>query len=653
MDHSNMSNYMAHGCCLLWEPRLIWLHVISDILIGLAYFSIPIAMVYFLFKRRDLPFGHIFAIFALFIFSCGMTHFFSALIIYYPAYWQEGYVKAFTALVSIIGAIMFIPMIPKGLALPSLTKALADIKGLNKSLNIKIDELTIAEKAQTESEEKYRELVEGTGDLVTKVNEKGEFIYVNPVAEKIFGLSLKELSGMLAFEFIHPEDKEETIKWFNDTTSKRLSQATFTNRQVNRNTGTVSNMLWTSNFYYAANGDVLRVNSIARDITERKKMEEQLLQSQKMEAIGTLAGGVAHDFNNILMAIIGFGSMAQKRIKDDEKTRKFIDEMLAGADRAAELTHSLLAFSRKQTITLKQVDLNSIVRKINTMLVRVIGEDIKLTNMLINRELVVMADRGQIEQILLNLAANARDAMPDGGELTIQTGMVNVESSYAETHVFENTGMYAVLSVSDTGIGMDHTIRENIFEPFFTTKEVGKGTGLGLAMVYGMVKQHGGNIKVYSEPGKGTTFRIYLPMITNTVEVEPEAAQPAPLGGGETILLAEDDPQVREITGMYLREFGYKVIEAENGEEAAKRFLENKDTIAIVLLDVIMPVKNGRDAYEAIKKLNPDIKAIFMSGYTDEIISRKGILEKGFDFISKPINPDAMMRKIREVLDRS
>jgi CheY-like chemotaxis protein len=213
--------------------------------------------------------------------------------------------------------------------------------------------------------------------------------------------------------------------------------------------------------------------------------------------------------------------------------------------------------------------------------------------------------------------------------------------------------MYAVLTVSDTGVGIDQKTRENIFEPFFTTKEVGKGTGLGLAMVYGIVKQHGGDINVYSEPGKGTTFRVYLPMIINMAEEEPEAAQPAPFGRGETILLAEDDTQVRKVTSMYLQEFGYKVIEAENGEKAVKRFTENKDTIAIVLLDVVMPVKNGRDAYEEIKKLNSDIKAIFMSGYTADVISRKGILEEGFDFISKPINPDAMLRKIREALDRS
>ncbi len=388
------------------------------------------------------------------------------------------------------------------------------------------------------------------------------------------------------------------------------------------------------------------------DITERVALENQLRQAQKMQAIGTLAGGVAHDFNNILMAIIGYGTMAQNRIKDDYKTKEFIGEMLNASNRAAELTHGLLAFSRKQIISLKQVDLNTIARRMHSMIVRLIGEDIDLKTILVNRTLPVLVDESQIEQVLLNLVTNARDAMPDGGYLVIQTEETSIDQAYAEAHSFENPGKYAVLTVSDTGTGIDMKTRENIFEPFFTTKGVGKGTGLGLAMVYGTIKQLNGNVTVYSEVGKGATFRIYLPLAQTEEEAISKPIEPLPLGNSETILVAEDDPQVRRVTRMCLEEYGHKVIEAENGEEAVKRFIENRDKIAVVLLDVIMPVKNGRDVYEEIKKLDPDVKAIFMSGYTDDIISRKGILKEGFDFISKPINPGTLIRKIREVLDR-
>ncbi len=494
-------------------------------------------------------------------------------------------------------------------------------------------------------------------DLIERCN-----VYANREVTVILGYTeeqLRSMGSMLFSNILHPDDVPVVSQHharFLTAGDGEVLEATYRMKHSN------GQWRWLASkdivFSRDKEGKPLQILGTATDITESKlaqeekaKIAEQLRQAQKMEAIGTLAGGVAHDFNNILSAIIGFATMAQMS-KNDQKTNEFIKEIVAGANRAAELTHSLLAFSRKQTIALKQVDLNHIVRNINKMLMRVIGEDIKLSNFLINRELVVMADTGQIEQVLLNLATNARDAMPDGGELTIQTDMVNVDISYAEAHLFENTGMYAVLTVSDTGIGMDQKTRENIFEPFFTTKEAGKGTGLGLAMVYGTIKQHSGNINVYSEVARGTTFRICLPMAETEEEAMPQQVEPLSKGKGETILLTEDDPQVRNVTGAYLQQLGYRVIEAENGEEAIKRFIENKDTIAIVLMDVIMPVMNGRQAYEEIKKLTSDVKGIFMSGYTDDVISRKGILEDGFDFIQKPINPAALVRKIGEVLDR-
>ncbi len=384
---------------------------------------------------------------------------------------------------------------------------------------------------------------------------------------------------------------------------------------------------------------------------ERKNLEEQLHHAQKMEGIGILAGGVAHDFNNILMAMIGYGTMAQMMLKGDTTTQGYIQEMLDAANRAAELTRGLLAFSRKQVIAPVQVDLNEIVEKIDKMLRRILREDIELGTVLSAGELPVLVDIGQIEQVLMNLATNARDAMPDGGRLVIQTDTVNLDNLGAEAHISRNAGMYAELTVSDTGVGMDQGTKGKIFEPFFTTKEVGKGTGLGLSMVYGMIKQHNGNINVYSELGKGTTFKIHLPLVQKKREAIAEPLQTLPVGKGETIIIAEDERQVRESMRLFLQKNGYKVIKAKNGEEAVSKFKENRGAVSLILLDVIMPVKNGREAYEEIKGIEPGVKTIFMSGYTDDIISQKGILEEGVDFISKPINPDTLMRKIRDVLD--
>jgi CheY-like chemotaxis protein len=339
-------------------------------------------------------------------------------------------------------------------------------------------------------------------------------------------------------------------------------------------------------------------------------------------------------------------------LKGDITTQGYIQEMLDAANRAAELTRGLLAFSRKQVINPVLIDLNEIVSNVGKMLKRIIGEDIALGTVLSTRELPVMVDAGQMEQVLMNLVTNARDAMPDGGLLTIQTDMVYVDSHYAEAHFSQNAYTYAVLKVSDTGLGMDQVTKENIFEPFFTTKEVGKGTGLGLSMVYGIIKQHNGNVRVYSEVERGTTFKIYLPLVQTEKEIIPMPIETLPEGKGETILIAEDEPQVRGSMRLILQEHGYKIIEAENGEDAVRIFQKNRDAVTLILLDVIMPVKNGREAYAEMNGIKPGVRTIFMSGYTDDIISKKGILEEGFQLISKPINPDTLMRKIREVLDR-
>lgn len=398
-------------------------------------------------------------------------------------------------------------------------------------------------------------------------------------------------------------------------------------------------------------GKIFAVIETLNDITERRKLEEQLRHAQKMGAIGTLAGGIAHDFNNTLSVIIGYGGLMEMTMKPDDPKMSQLKQILAAADRAAQLTKGLLAFSRKQVMEIRTVNLNEIIEGFKKMLTRIIGEDIDLKITLSGTDLTVKADIGQIEQVLMNLATNARDAMPKGGVLTIETKPFKIDWEFIKAHGFGEPGMYALITVTDTGIGMDEKIRDRIFEPYFTTKELGRGTGLGLAIVYGIVTQHKGYVRYYSEPGKGTTFRIYIPLVKEAgVGIEKEE-DIIPKGGDETILIAEDDSVVRCVIKDILEGYGYRVIEAVDGEDAVRKFRDNKDTIRLLISDLVMPKKNGKDAYEEIKAIRHDIKVIFMSGCARDIIQRFGI-EEGIEFISKPVLPNELLRKVREELDK-
>ncbi len=399
-------------------------------------------------------------------------------------------------------------------------------------------------------------------------------------------------------------------------------------------------------------GRVVSVIEVGRDISEHRKLEAQYFQAQKMESIGTLAGGVAHDFNNILSAIIGYGHVALMKMAGDDPQRPNIESMLEAADRAAHLTKDLLLFSRKQVSELKPVDLNKVVGQVEKFLKRVIGEDIACKKTLTGHPLTVFADSHQLEQVLMNLATNARDAMPKGGMFTVTTEQIELNEDFTAAHGYGKPGPYAMITVSDTGKGMDEETRKRIFEPFFTTKEVGKGTGLGLAVVYGIIKQHDGFINVYSEPGKGTAFRIYLPIIA-AVAMEETTAQKkeAPARGTETVLLAEDDEALRKLSRTVLTQYGYTVIEAVDGEDAVRKFRENKDRIQLLLFDLIMPKMNGKEACDEIRKIRPDMKVLFVSGYAPDIVRQKAALEKGAHLVFKPISPMALLRKVRSVLD--
>lgn len=399
--------------------------------------------------------------------------------------------------------------------------------------------------------------------------------------------------------------------------------------------------------------------TVASDITDRKlveeehrKLQEQLLHSQKMEAVGLLAGGVAHDFNNILTAIIGYANIIKMKMKNGDPLKSHLDQVLKASERGANLTQSLLAFSRKQLISPRPVDLNIIIRNVQKLLSRVITEDIELKVLLDESNLIIMADSGQMEQVLMNLATNAKDAMPYGGVLTIKTEKAAIDEEFTKQYGFGDMGEYALLSVMDTGIGMDEITRERVFEPFFTTKEVGRGTGLGLAMVYGAIKQNSGYIIASSEPERGATFNIYLPLI-KTMAMKEETSQIVELirGGTETVLIAEDDESLRELAASVLKEFGYTVIEAKDGHDALEKFNEHKDKVKLLIFDVIMPKMNGKDAYDEIRKSSPEIKVLFVSGYTSELVHKKGIIDSGLNFLPKPLLPNQLLKKTRDILD--
>lgn len=499
------------------------------------------------------------------------------------------------------------------------------------------------------SEEKYRTLFEESRDVVFMGTPDGKVLDVNPAGLKLFGFDSKEeMSGVdIASLYFNPGERDA----FKKELSRNGYISDYELTLKNRNGEKIFAMV-TANVVCDKSGNVVAYRGILHDITNFKKLEAQLLQAQKMEAIGKLTGGIAHDFNNILTAIIGYGSLLRRNINELDPSREYLESILSSAERAANLTRSLLAFSRKQPQDLKPLELNNILKGMKKLLLRLIGEDIDFRTALADDDLVIVGDVSQIEQILLNLSTNAHDAMPRGGSFTISTEKITLDENFNRNHGYGKPGLYALLTASDTGEGMDAQTREKVFEPFFTTKEVGKGTGLGLSIVYGIVKQHDGFINVYSEPGEGTIFRIYLPLSSrhhvdaDTIEIS------RPLGGSETLLVAEDELEIRKLMRILLEESGYKVIEAENGREAFEKFKENSDDIKLLLLDVIMPYKNGKEVFEEARKIRPEVGAVFISGYTREIVHKKGLLEGEADLISKPFSAQQVLRKIREVLDR-
>jgi PAS domain S-box-containing protein len=492
--------------------------------------------------------------------------------------------------------------------------------------------------------------VDQSAEAIVVTDLEGTIQYVNPAFERITGYSKEEAVGKNPRVLGSGKHDESFYKEMWGVLGRgEVWVGHFINRKKD---GSLYEEDATISPVRDSSGNIVSFVAVKRDVTRIVTLEKQVRMSQKMESVGTLAGGIAHDFNNVLTVIVGFGEMLKHRIANDPKAVSDLDEILRGAERAAVLTRQLLTFARRQVVAPVNLDLNQVVADLEKLLRKVTREDMEIKVFHAENTVMVRADRGQVEQVIMNLCLNARDAMPEGGRLLIETGVTSLEEGYLERYPYMKAGRYAVLSVNDTGIGMDERTRERIFEPFFTTKGPDKGTGLGLAMVYGIVKQHDGFIHVYSEPGKGTTFRVYFPAADAPADAREIVPQGVARGGNETILLAEDNESVRHLTEEVLTSYGYRVLVACDGEEAIEIFRRHGKEIAMLVLDVVMPKMGGKQAYGEIAKMAPGLKALYLSGYSANAIHESFVLLPGVSFLQKPFAPNALARKVREVLDR-
>jgi PAS domain S-box-containing protein len=516
----------------------------------------------------------------------------------------------------------------------------------------------LKDKAARESEARFTSLIQHASEVITIIGHDGRVNYVSPSVERMFGYKPRDLTGIQLRDLFHAEDRQRVLDTVAAIAEEPGKTCSFELRARHCDQSWVHIEAVMTNLIHVPNVAGIVVNS--RDVTERKKAEEalhdseeKLRQSQKMEAVGQLAGGVAHDFNNLLVVIIGYADLLLRRMapEGNERALRQIEEIRKAGDRAKSLTRQLLAFSRKQVLQPKVIDLNALVRDMDKMLRRLIGEHIDIATVLEADLDNVEADPGQIEQVLLNLAVNARDAMPDRGRLTIETANIELNAEFVRTHRTVEPGSYVMIIVSDTGEGMSPEVQARIFEPFFTTKEQGKGTGLGLSTVYGIIQQSGGSICVQSEPGHGTTFKIYLPRAHElAAAAESGVEETNKPGGNETVLLVEDEDAVRHMAQEILQSNGYCVLDASNGNEAVRVSAEHKGTIDLMVTDVVMPQLGGRELAEKLFVTRPEMRVLYMSGYTDDAIVHHGVVDGRASFLEKPFTSDALARKIREVL---
>jgi len=503
-----------------------------------------------------------------------------------------------------------------------------------------------------ESERLYRSTFDAAPVGIVHVGLAGQWLRVNQRLCDLLGYSRVELQSLASQELMQLEDIANDAATFRQMTESKLERHVVDERRYRLRDGSFVWARVNMSVHRDTEGHSQYFISVIEDITERRELEAQIRQASKMDAVGRLASGVAHDFNNLMSVVLSYSELLAVDLKDGDPMRSDLDEIRAAGKRAVDLTRQLLAFSRQQVLQPQVVNLNEIVGTMEKMLRRLIGEDVELSSSGVPTAGKVLVDPGQMEQVIMNLAVNARDAMPRGGKLTIETAEVELNESYASEHIGVKPGPHVMLAVSDTGTGMDKATQARMFEPFFTTKEAGKGTGLGLATVFGIVRQSGGTIWVDSELGRGTTFKIYFPQADRAAVAHSSSHPPdrRRLRGHETVLLVEDEECVRTLARTILTKYGYKVLEAPGGGEALLLSEQHAGTINLLLTDMVMPRMSGRQLAERLVILRPELKVLYMSGYTDDAIVRHGIQDSTIAFIQKPITPETLARKVREAL---
>jgi PAS domain S-box-containing protein len=653
------SMFSPHGICLLWEPELIWLHVVSDALIALAYFSIPFALAIFVLKRKDLKFGWLYWSFGIFIMACGLTHVLSIYTLWVPVYGIEGLVKAATAAASIFTAGMLWPLLPKLLTIPSpfefrqVQEALKDEEIKSRDSENLLAQFRAAQRAQRESMSRLTAVVETAVDGFILIDARGRILLFNPACERLFGYRADEVfheNVKMLMPPVYSDHHDRYVSNFLRTGERKIIG---TGREVTglRKDGSTFPMELSVG-EAKQDGESIFVG-IVHDLTGRKHTEEQLRQSQKMEIVGQLSGGIAHDFNNLLTVMIGNAEHLGEQLKSREDLRRIADDICRAGEQGAELTQRLLAFSRRQFLQPLAVDCHELLDSMHKLLRRTLRENIEIATAFNPGEILAFADRTQLESAVLNLALNAQDAMRSGGRLTLSTDVVAIDGLDPDAHPEISLGEYALIAVTDNGEGMTSEVIGRVFEPFYTTKEVGKGSGLGLSMVYGFAKQSNGHVAIYSEPGLGTTVRLYLPRVGTDAPRSPEPdtgdEEIAPRGT-ETILVAEDDPFVRASVVRRLESLGYTVISAVAGDDAMDKLRENPD-IDMLFTDIIMPGgMSGWELADLARQLRAGLPVVFSSGYALDTLVEKGLASARSIVLTKPYRKVELARRIREAL---